>query len=41
MKLSKYKACICEGSAEAAIREYKRTANIPNGEVTLLDLLKC
>lgn len=83
MKLAKYKACICEGSAEEAydqfkrsgkkpsefcksslrmhdvksynfvkkyfsdsqilvkaIREYRRTANIHNGEYVLSDLLR-
>lgn len=62
MELAKYKACICEGSAEEAIidilvdndllifsnpqtlvkaiKEYRRTANIPRGEYGLYDLLR-
>ena len=62
MELAKYKACICEGSAEEAIidilvdndllifsnpqtlvkaiKEYRRTANIPKGEYSLSDLLR-
>ena len=48
MDLAKYKACICEGSAEnaimdillAAIRKYQGMSKIRKGEYTLLDLLK-
>ena len=51
MELAKYKACICSyalpilnfsnsGILVEAIKEYHRTAKIPKGEYTLLDLLK-
>ena len=48
MELAKYKACICEGSAEnaimdillAAIKKYHEISKIRKGEYTLLDLLK-
>ena len=48
MELTKYIACICEGTAEqtimnlllAAIVEYKRVSDVRRGEYTLADLLK-